>query len=133
MPGRPTHHVFLVEHDTAIRTVVVELLMAEGYAVTAAGDTADALRLLQASASGPDEFCLALVDVLPITLDGLSVLRYLHDRPNAPPPVVLSTRGDVLAYGAPLGAVATLRKPFDLDELLAVVRQSCAHHPTHGI
>ncbi|HYN45200.1 MAG TPA: LuxR C-terminal-related transcriptional regulator, partial [Allosphingosinicella sp.] len=60
-------------------------------------------------------------------MDGLAVMRALHDREVAVPILVLTGHGDVpLAVGAMrLGAVDFLEKPYPPGDLLDAIRHAC--------
>jgi two-component system, OmpR family, response regulator MtrA len=121
-----TRRVLVVEDDDAIRTAVRMLLEDEGYAVQEAIDGAAALALLRAS----PERMVVLLDLLMPGVDGLAVLRTLADESDLatrhacvmdaaktiPPPEV----ADLLSRLH----VPYLTKPFDIDELLAVVAEA---------
>src|SRR5207244_8182146 len=69
-------------------------------------------------------------DLLLPGLDGLSVLRELHEQRPELPVVIVSARSDLPTKlrGFGLGASDYLSKPFSLDELVARVRVH-AHRP----
>jgi DNA-binding response OmpR family regulator len=112
--------VLVVEDEEAVRNLIVQVLSTEGYLVLTAGTAHDALRLLNAPPSPID---VALLDVrLP---DGSGVELCSHLRQLYPEMPVIVCTGDVNAdEGAELlrlGVHRYFRKPFTVDELLAVV------------
>ena len=111
--------ILVVEDESRILAFVARGLEAEGFAVDAAGDGADALE--RARRSRPD---FVVLDLLLPRVDGLTVLRELkRERPGLPV-LVLSARADLPTKlrGFELGANDYLAKPFALDELIARIR-----------
>ena len=112
--------LLLVEDDTMIGEVVLDLLRAEHYAVdwVKDGEMADtALRQNQ-------NYDLVLLDLGLPRKDGLDVLRALRARKDRTP-VLVATARDAVAQriaGLDAGADDYVLKPYDLDELLARIR-----------
>jgi CheY-like chemotaxis protein len=108
--------VLVVDDEPTLRTVVAELLRDEGYAVVAVGDGAAALAALAEAI--PD---LVLMDVMMPGMDGYAAFRAMRAHPaGAAAPVVLASAA-ADPRDLPAGVAAFLRKPFDLDDLLALV------------
>jgi CheY-like chemotaxis protein len=119
--------VLLVEDDTWLRRILLELLVDEGYRVLEAGSGAEALHL--AEQEGPDVLVLDLH--LP-WLSGLDVLRELRalDQTAAMRVIVVSGVLDTdararLARPAER-ADSLLEKPLDVGQLFKAVEQACA-------
>jgi CheY-like chemotaxis protein len=115
--------VLVVDDDAETRYVLVQALQDEGYAVTEAADGGIALALL---AEWPPD--LILLDLFMPNLDGWGFCGAYAQRPPPRAPVVLLTAATLsdtqMSQGRPLpDTAATVTKPFDLDELLAVVRR----------
>ena len=119
---RTTHgpHVLVVEDDADIRNGIAEALTLERYAVSVARHGVEGLAAARAGA--PD---LVLLDLAMPVLDGAGFLAERSEDPTLSriPVVVLTARGAVEIAGCEV-----LAKPFDLDELLAVVAR-CAGRP----
>jgi CheY-like chemotaxis protein len=119
----PVRPVLVVDDEAAIRAVLVALLRDEGYAVAQAADGAAALGVVRAT---PPR--LILLDMRMPGMDGWEFARRYWarppDRPGPRAPLVCVTAAvDAAAWGAQIGAAATVGKPFDLDAVLAVVRR----------
>ena len=118
MPGE----TILVAEDNAVeREGLAVVLRQRGYTVLTAHDGAEALKLLQA---GPAPG-LILLDMMP-GCDGWQFLDRRKPRPAlaAVPVVLITGLADADAdWAASLGAVGFLRKPCDVDALLAEVRR----------
>ena len=109
--------VLVVDDDAAICRVVAAAVAEEGYAAAAAADGATALALVNAAAP-----CLILFDLRMPGMNGWEFARRYRAPPGPRAPLVCVTAAvDADAWGAQIGAAATLGKPFDLDDLVAVV------------
>ena len=107
-----TPTVLVVEDEPAIREVVADLLLDEGYAVRQASDGLQAIDELEV-----DNVDLVLSDVRMPRLDGPSLARRLRGRGHAVPVVLMSA----IDVEVDLPGVCFLPKPFDRDHLLDVV------------
>ena len=114
--------ILVVEDDPRIREIIRWALEDEGYAVTTAADGRQALE--RAAAAPP---ALVVLDMMLPILDGPAVAAGLRAAPRPMPPIVLVTAdGRAAEKAARVGAFAYLHKPFDLDDLIAVVRRGLA-------
>jgi len=111
--------ILVIEDEPRILAFVSRGLEAEGFTVDAAGDGADGLRRAVL-----EDYDLVVLDLLLPRLDGLAVLRELHQRRPELPVVIVSARADLETKlrGFGLGACDYVSKPFSFDELLARVR-----------
>jgi two-component system, OmpR family, response regulator len=111
--------ILIIEDDTRVQSFLRRKLEAEGFAVDVAEDGP---RGLARALRGPCD--LVVLDLLLPRLDGLSVLRELHQECPALPVLVLTARADLATKlrSFELGASDYLSKPFSLEELLARVR-----------
>ena len=114
--------VLVVDDDAGIRQLIAVNLELEGFLVTTAVDGQEGVD--QAKAQLPDVITL---DVMMPTLDGWEVTRLLRTDPTTQgiKVVLLSALGQDAdrRRGAEVGVDAYLVKPFDPDELIAVIRQ----------
>src|SRR5438094_8990773 len=112
--------LLLVEDDTMIGEVVLDLLRAEHYAVdwVKDGDMADTALMQN------QNYDLVLLDLGLPRKDGLEVLRTMRARKDRTPVLVATARDSVAQRiaGLDAGADDYVLKPYDLDELLARIR-----------
>lgn len=111
--------VLVVDDEPTILEVVARYLDRAGYATVQAADGAEALRL--AESADPD---LVVLDLMLPKLDGLEVMRRLHEGDGRPVPVILLTaRGEESdrLVGLRRGADDYVVKPFSPAELVARV------------
>ena len=113
--------ILVVEDDDDIREVMQELLASEGYQVDVAKDGLDALDKLDDGVAAPP---LILLDMMMPKMDGETFLKLLRGRPAMAdaPIVVISGNAAAREKATALHADACLVKPFELDDLLGVVR-----------
>ena len=111
--------LLLVEDDTMIGEVVLDLLRAEHYAVDWVKDGEMADTALQSQT-----YDLILLDLGLPRKDGLDVLRAMRARKDRTPVLVATARDAVeqRIAGLDAGADDYVLKPYDLDELLARIR-----------
>jgi DNA-binding response OmpR family regulator len=108
--------ILLAEDDEAQREVLVEVLEVEGYRVIAASGPAEVLAGLGHSPA------LVLLDLVGVASP--QVMSALRAVPMRPALVVMSGDASLAAVAERLGADGYLTKPYDLDELLARVREA---------
>ncbi len=118
--------VLVVEDDRLICEMVAILLRARGCAVEQAHDGLAALQIVEQHLPPAPPLNLILLDVRLPLLDGQDLLGYLRKRGISVPVIAMSSHREALAAAASLGAQATVEKPFDLDQLLALVQRSLA-------
>ncbi len=116
-----TSRVLVVDDDPGVRYTLREILSADGLEVEEAEDGAAALARWDAHPAQ-----VVVTDLRMPRMDGLALLRELASRPEPPRVVVVTAHGSerqaVEAMKA--GAWDYFRKPFERDELLAVVRRA---------
>jgi two-component system chemotaxis response regulator CheY len=126
MIGRPVQassKILVVDDEPAIRDSVAECLESEGYPVQALARAADVLEWLQREPAA-----LVLVDLVMPGMNGAELVERL--RADANPavravPVVLMTAAIPTASERAVPADGILRKPFEVDDLLAAVARHC--------
>lgn len=116
--------VLVVDDDVDIRDAMCLVLQHNGYRTETASNGEEALRALR----GPGQVDLILLDMMMPVMDGWGFRNAQPDGPafQTIPVVVLTGDGRASAKAAAIGAAGWLKKPLDLDELLAVVGRHCA-------
>ncbi|MFL5389072.1 MAG: response regulator [Myxococcales bacterium] len=115
--------VLVVEDDGDVRDAVAASLRDEGYVVAEAENGRLALDWLQSNADP----CLVLLDLWMPVMTGIELHALMAQDPRlaAVRLVVVSAAGDARAQAQQMGAIAFLRKPLDLHDLLATVERYC--------
>jgi CheY-like chemotaxis protein len=111
--------VLIVDDDQDTRDILSAVLRHSGLLVDEAADGVKAIALLTEQA-----YAVVVLDILMPGTDGFAVLETLPARPAAERPVVIVTSGanrEVLARLDAEQIHAVIRKPFDPEELAAVV------------
>jgi DNA-binding NtrC family response regulator len=116
--------VLVVDDDLKMRTLVARVLSREGYVVRGAETGQDALDLFDTWS--PD---LILCDIRMPGMNGMELLARVHQVHPELPVVVMTGFGSVetAVEAMRAGAFDYFSKPFDLDELLIVVRKAAEH------
>ena len=112
--------VLVVDDEPQVVWMLQFSLQAEGFETFSARDGRSALEEIQAHHPS-----VVLLDIMMPVMDGWSVLEHVHDLPaeDRPRVIVVSARSSVRdrAKAAELGADAFVPKPFNVDDLLAVL------------
>jgi CheY-like chemotaxis protein len=118
------HHMLVVEDDDSIRQMMTEVLEEEGFSVSSAADGREALAYLHSAQPRPS---LILLDLMMPEMDGWAFCAEQQRDPQLAdiPVVVVSASNYIRQRPLPLGAVASLVKPFNLNELLDLVTCYC--------
>ena len=119
-----SHHVLVIEDDSDIRTALIDVLNEHGYEAVGAVNGLDALEKLRA----PQEKkpCLIVLDLMMPVMDGRA---FREEQLNSPelasiPVVVVTAYRDIIDQA--MRITDFLRKPLDVDDLVATVRRYCA-------
>ncbi len=114
--------LLIVEDDPDILAMLALALEIEGYTVATCADGAAALRYL---ATSPPPSCILLDLRLP-TIDGATLRQLLRRKPRwANIPVVLMSAYPHGAMMATTLDVPFFEKPFEIDDLVALVGRLC--------
>jgi DNA-binding response OmpR family regulator len=110
--------ILIAEDDPNIRHGLAATLESDGYAVTAASDGAQALKLFP-----QDKFSLVILDVMMPQKSGYDVCREIRAAGHLVPILFLTAKGEEVdkVVGLKLGADDYVLKPFGVHELLARV------------
>jgi DNA-binding NtrC family response regulator len=113
--------VLLVDDDPQVRLFLSRTLRLHGLTVFEAAHGGDALELLHSQAN---TIGLVITDVRMPIVDGIQLARAVMDRWPGMPIVFISGHTDPrVGAGPELASAAFLPKPFDDEQLLAIVRQ----------
>lgn len=117
--------ILTVDDSASLRQAIKIALSSEGYAVTEAADGAQGLEKADAA-----KFDLIITDLNMPVMDGLTMIRELRAKPaHAGVPILfLTTESDanIKAQAKAAGATGWLTKPFNADQLVAVVKKVLA-------
>ena len=117
----PGDRILVVEDDDDIRDTMQEMLASEGFRVDVARDGIDALGKLAVDADPP----LIILDMMMPRMDGETFLKELRGKPTLADSSVIVISGDAAKRqkAGELHVVACLIKPFELEELLGLIRR----------
>jgi DNA-binding response OmpR family regulator len=110
------HKILLLEDDLNLRETIEEELEEEGFNITSTDNSDDVLDLTY-----EEKFDLYLFDVNVIGMNGFKLLEALREAGDETPTIFLTSKNkttDVIE-GFDVGASDYLKKPFDIDELIA--------------
>jgi DNA-binding response OmpR family regulator len=113
--------ILIVEDESHLAIGIKYNLEAEGYQVKLAGDGPSALAAIRENPAAID---LVVLDLMLPGMSGYAVCEALRNDSNDVPVLMLSARtlAEDRIRGYDVGANQYLQKPFELDELLAMVR-----------
>ncbi len=114
-----TKNILVVEDDTSIRELLVELLESEGYAVSSAVNGLEGLKYLE-NKGQPD---LILIDLMMPVMDGYTFRTEQLKNPlwAQIPTVVMSAEANAKEKMKNFNITAFLSKPVELDTILKTV------------
>lgn len=114
-------HILIVEDEAHMAFGIKFNLESEGYRVSVANDGPTALRLFDEL---PGDVHLVILDLMLPGMSGYAVCETLRSKGSDVPILMLSARTlpEDRIRGYDVGANQYLQKPFELDELLAMVR-----------
>ena len=121
MSEQQAARILIAEDEANLRLVLQKELERLGYRVQAAPDGEAALRKLEES-----NVDVLLCDINMPRIDGMEVLRRVHERPNPPEVIMLTGQATVetAVEAMKLGAYDYLTKPYRIAELDVRVRQA---------
>jgi CheY-like chemotaxis protein len=112
--------LLVVEDDPDVRESLDELLESHGYRVACAANGNEALELLDRG----ERPAAILLDLMMPETDGFEFRKRQLERPDIRniPVVVCTADAAATRRSAEMGDVRWVRKPFDIDELMGVVK-----------
>ena len=121
MTEQRSARILIAEDEANLRLVLHKELERLGYRVQAAPDGEAALRKLEET-----NVDVLLCDINMPRVDGMEVLRRVHERPNPPEVIMLTGQATVetAVEAMKLGAYDYLTKPYTIDELDVRVKQA---------
>ncbi len=121
MNEQKTARILIAEDEANLRLVLQKELERLGYRVQVAPDGEAALRKLEES-----NVDVLLCDINMPRIDGMEVLRRVHERPNPPEVIMLTGQATVetAVEAMKLGAYDYLTKPYHITELDVRVKQA---------
>lgn len=111
--------ILIVEDEKALSRVLVKIFEKNYYSVDAVYNGKEALDYIAS-----DNYDIVLMDVMMPVMDGITALKKIRESGNQIPVLLLTAKSDVedKVMGLDSGANYYITKPFDTQELLAVVR-----------
>jgi DNA-binding response OmpR family regulator len=115
-------HILIIDDDGDLRTMMQEVLLAEGYKVSVAGDGELGIALQRQLPAS-----LLITDIFMPNKEGIETIRdFRAEFPDVPIVAIsgggrLKTRDSTLLTARALGASVILRKPFEMRDLLRSV------------
>jgi CheY-like chemotaxis protein len=120
--ARGSASVLVIDDDATVRHLIVECLQMLGYEVRQAADGEAGLRLLRERA--PD---LLMVDFIMPGLNGAEVIERARAMLPDLPLILATGYADAQAGGAVLQHERVLQKPFNIEQLAAMVADALQH------
>ena len=120
----PDATVLVVDDELGVRESLRLYFEQLGVGTICAGNGDDALYILRTAERPPG---LIVLDIMMPEMDGWEFRQRQRQDPKlaAIPVVVVTALNDASAITQRLGAVATLRKPIELEQLSALVERYC--------
>jgi DNA-binding response OmpR family regulator len=118
--------ILIVEDDTSILEMLIQILRSEGYPVVGAANGVEGLA--EADHRAPS---LILLDMRMPRMDGWEFAAALRARGIASPVVVMTAADDAKRWADEVGADGYVVKPFEIFELLASVEKYRRLPPRH--
>lgn len=115
------HTILLVDDEPSICWALENALREDGHSVMTAASAEEALQA--ASASRPD---VVVMDIRLPGIDGLAALQKMNKSLERTPVIIMTAFGNLetAVQAINQGAFEYLTKPFDLDEVIAVIRRA---------
>jgi CheY-like chemotaxis protein len=126
-PDKTAPRILLAEDDEEMRALLCQSLGSAGYEVVALSDGLELMERLTSylAPGGRVDVDLIVSDVRMPWVDGLEVLRAIGRYIGYPRMILITAFGDDKIHfeARRLGAAAVMDKPFEIEELLARIRE----------
>jgi DNA-binding response OmpR family regulator len=121
------HNVLVVDDDDSTRSLLLIVLKQAGFAADAAASGHEALARLETT-----NYSAVILDVVLPDISGMEVMRQMESRGRHTKCVVLMSAGteSILDHAPPALIHTKLRKPFNINEVVAAVRGCVESHDT---
>jgi two-component system chemotaxis response regulator CheY len=121
MESLAKNFIYIIEDDTTIRELLVELLESENYFILSAKNGQEAIDQLRSMQRLPD---LLLLDLMMPIKDGIGFRedQVKDSRLKNIPTLLMSADSDIEAKKVKMGIKSHLKKPLDIEVLLAVIK-----------
>jgi DNA-binding response OmpR family regulator len=119
--------LLLVEDDAAVRKTLCKILERSGHTVMEAGDADETMRIV-----AEHEIDIALIDIILPGKDGFDLILEIRKRRPSTKIIAMSGGSEVvgptkyLKITEQLGVQGVLAKPFELEQLLALIERCIA-------
>jgi two-component system, NtrC family, response regulator PilR len=116
--------VLIVDDESLIRWSLAESLEAEGFPVLEAASAGEALACLERR----DDIGVVLLDLKLPDSNDLGLLRLLRERAPNWRIILMTAHGssELLEEAVTAGAFRAVGKPFDMDDMVGIVREAAA-------
>jgi DNA-binding NtrC family response regulator len=110
--------ILVIDDEPSVRSSVEQALKSAGHKVTLVAAGSEAIRSFHETPAD-----LVITDIFMPDYDGIQLISYFRKLSPNLPIIAMSgnPKGNMLQVARQLGVVATLEKPFGLEELLKVI------------
>ncbi len=109
--------ILIVEDDEATQNLLQALLRRFGYSTAIAANGGEAIALLRQNV-----YSVVVLDIMMPEVGGRDVIDFLAEDTNPTPVIICSAAGPAtFADADPAVVKAVVRKPFDIDEIIAAI------------
>lgn len=117
--NNPTSHILLVDENTSLTRLLSLRLEAQGFAVTSAHSSAQALKVLAVQ----DDIQLVISDLCMKGMDGLELFEQIQTRNFGLPVIIITAQGSIpeAVSATQRGVFGFLTKPIDKNELITQI------------
>ncbi len=115
--------ILVVDDQYGIRVLLCEILQKDGYVMHEAANGVQALKIVEEEK--PD---LVLLDMKIPGMDGLEILKRIKENHAEVDVIMMTAYGELnlINEAMSLGAITHFAKPFDIDDIREVIKNSLA-------